>query len=149
MSPKIKQPCKLNTLVTETITPEKNWRIEISLLGKVSYFYILFYFSPDIGGNVKWWVSGFQLNTTSVTSFVLLYANFGCWPRAVTTSNMEFFMKIVVAPKLVAIATKSSLNLSCSFGARSACERYLNKNWPQFDTLLHEVCLPASNQYTY
>lgn len=40
--------------------------------------------------------------------FCTVVSNFGGWTRAVTTSNMEFFMKIVIVPKLVAFATKTS-----------------------------------------
>ena len=37
-----------------------------------------------------------------------MYSNFGGSTRAVTTAQMEFFIKIVISPKLVAIATKGS-----------------------------------------
>ena len=41
-------------------------------------------------------------------SFVLLHSKFRGSIRAVTTSQMEFFIKVVITPKLVETATKSS-----------------------------------------
>lgn len=62
------------------------------------------------------------LRYTPYVFCTVLPSNFGGWTWAVTTSQMEFFIKVVIAPKLVAIARKSStlvvalvLNLSANF----------------------------------